>query len=151
MVEVIIDSNSDISGELETLMLEAAQIALAKCDFDHNCEIDIKLTDEDEIKLINKEYRGIDLPTDVLSFPLWEEGEFDIPKDEFVLLGQVVICDVIAARQAIEYGHPYSREMAYLTVHAILHLLGYDHLEENEKSEMRVKEEEILADLSQLR
>lgn len=151
MVEVIIDSNSDITDELESLMVEAVQLVLDKCEFDHNCEIDIKLIGEDEIRSINKEYRGIDAPTDVLSFPLWEEGEFDIPQDEFVLLGQVVICDVIAARQAIEYGHPYSREMAYLTVHAILHLLGYDHIEENEKSEMRVKEEEILTALSQLR
>ncbi|MCL6639111.1 MAG: rRNA maturation RNase YbeY, partial [Firmicutes bacterium] len=97
------------------------------------------------------QYRGVDAPTDVLSFAM-EEGEF-MPggEDEGVILGDVVISLQAAERQAKEYGHSFRRELAYLTVHGVLHLLGYDHQSEEDRTLMRRKEEEVLTRLGQPR
>ena len=92
---------------------------------------------------VNREYRGIDKVTDVLSFPQFENmGE--MPSDGEICLGDVVICDEKVRQQAEEYGHSYDRELVYLFVHSLLHLAGYDHMEEDEKTIMRTKEEEIM-------
>jgi probable rRNA maturation factor len=109
-------------------------------------EVSVVLADDEYIHQLNRQYRGKDCPTDVLSFAL-NEGEepevIDGPKE--VLLGDIIISLETATRQAEEYGHSLERELSYLTVHGILHLLGYDHMTENEKKEMRQEEEHILS------
>ncbi|MBO4355826.1 MAG: rRNA maturation RNase YbeY, partial [Clostridia bacterium] len=101
-------------------------------DFQKNCEVSVTLTDNDEIRKINAEYRNIDRPTDVLSFPIDDE---DFDDGEKCILGDIIISAEKAADQANEYGHSFKRELAFLTVHSMLHLLGYDHetSEEDEK------------------
>jgi probable rRNA maturation factor len=108
-------------------------------------EAGLVFVDDEYIRQLNLEYRGIDAPTDVLSFAM-EEGEplAGMPGEEAVL-GDVVISLPAAQRQAEEYGHSFAREVAYLTVHGVLHLLGYDHATEAGRREMRDKEEAALA------
>lgn len=111
-------------------------------------EVSLMLTDDESIHEMNREYRGIDRPTDVLSFAL-EEGEeeeiFGGPEEN--LLGDIIISVETAVRQAEEYGHSVEREMSFLALHGMLHLLGYDHMEEEERQEMRAQEKAILAAL----
>lgn len=102
-------------------------------------EISISFVDNEEIRLLNKEYRNIDKVTDVLSFPLDENIPVPIP-----LLGDIVISAEKALEQAKTYGHSFVREVAYLTAHSMLHLLGYDHMEKEEKDVMRSKEKEVM-------
>ena len=96
--------------------------------------------DKEEIKNLNRDYRGVDSVTDVLSFPLFER--YEIP--EFGMLGDIVICSDKVLEQAEEFGHSYERELLYLTVHSTLHILGYDHIEEEDKKEMRKIEKEVM-------
>jgi len=112
-------------------------------------EVGLTFTDDATIRQLNKEYRGIDAPTDVLSFALAEgcEEPLDYGEEEELppeLLGDIVISLPRAREQAEEYGHPLTREVLYLTVHGLLHLLGYDHQSEEEKREMRAEEERFL-------
>mgnify|MGYP002564023002 CR=1 FL=1 len=118
-----------------------------------DCIINVMLTDDAGIHAINLAQRGVDAPTDVLSFPMNEltEGEFDpsvCERDydaDKLLLGDMVLSLERCARQAEEYGHSYARELSYLTVHSVLHLLGYDHLDEGErKRRMRAREDCIM-------
>ena len=110
--------------------------------------ISITLTIPDVIKEINKEYRNIDKPTDVLSFPMfqWDEIQELIKKNYEVedVLGDIIISIPRVKEQAIEYNHSFERELAYMVVHGFYHLMGYDHMEETEKKEMRKKEDEVL-------
>ena len=110
--------------------------------------ISITLTIPDVIKEINKEYRNIDKPTDVLSFPMFQRDEIQelIKKNYEVedVLGDIIISIPRVKEQAIEYNHSFERELAYMVVHGFYHLMGYDHMEETEKKEMRKKEEEEL-------
>lgn len=106
-------------------------------------EISFSVVDEDEIRSLNRDYRRKDSVTDVLSFPVFERDEIE----DSGLLGDVVICAKRAQEQAEEFGHSYEREIIYLTVHSILHLLGYDHEIEEEKIEMRSLEKEIMKEL----
>lgn len=115
-------------------------------------EITVFLTDSEFIREINKEHRGIDKETDVLSFPLWDrqggEEPFINPETDNIMLGDIIISLPRLKEQALEYGHSENREAAYLCTHGVLHLLGYDHMEEAEKQEMRLKEEELLSKLN---
>lgn len=115
-------------------------------DIDNQVEVSVVLADDEYIHHLNRQYRGKDCPTDVLSFAL-NEGEEPvfINGPEEVLLGDIIISLETAARQAEEYGHSLERELAYLTVHGVLHLLGYDHIIEDDKKEMRQEEEHILS------
>lgn len=108
-------------------------------------EVSLSLVDDERIHELNREYRGVDRPTDVLSFALQEETD-DEPDFEFEdsLLGDIVISVPRAREQALEYGHSFERELVYLAVHGTLHLLGYNHEEDAEKQEMRAKEEEVM-------
>ena len=116
-------------------------------EFTPNCEASVTLVTEEEIKRLNREYRQKDSVTDVLSFPMYtrdellaESGEDRIP------IGDIVICLVRAKEQAVAYGHPLEREIAFLTVHSVLHLLGYDHeISPEAEKEMFMRQEEILA------
>ena len=113
-----------------------------KCPYE--AEISLTLTDNDGIHQVNNEFRGIDRPTDVLSFPQFEDLE-ELPEEGEVCIGDVVICPEQALLQADDFGHSPERELLYLFVHSVFHLLGYDHMEEDEKSEMRAKEEAIMS------
>lgn len=112
-------------------------------------EVDVTIVDDEEIHSMNREYRGMDRPTDVLSFALDEDCE-DEDEPELIggpdehLYGDIIISAETALRQAEEYGHGLEREMTYLAVHGMFHLLGYDHMTEADKAEMRAKEEEAL-------
>ncbi len=108
-----------------------------------NAEISLTFVSKEEIRELNNQYRGIDNHTDVLSFPLIEDFD-EIEEDEEFMLGDVVICLEKAREQAEEYGHSERREIAYLFVHSVCHLLGYDHMEEDEKQEMRAREEKVM-------
>lgn len=116
--------------------------------------IEILFVDEEEIRRLNRELRAMDKVTDVLSFPALdlERGQaikkadypFEIDEEGKLLLGSIAICIKRAKEQAEEYGHSYERELHYLIVHGIMHCLGYDHMEENDKTQMREQEEKIL-------
>ncbi len=130
----------------------------------YEAEVNVLFTDDEEIRQINKEYRDIDSPTDVLSFP---NNEFEIPGDfsnleedvagSFhpetgeLLLGDIVISVDRAILQAEEYGHSLEREIAFLTAHSIFHLFGYDHMEEEERRVMEDKQKEVLDKLQIIR
>ncbi len=134
------------------------------CDYvgcPYECSVNMLLTDDAAIHSMNKEFRGIDRATDVLSFPMVdykEPGNFDgleehteeyfEPESGELLLGDIVISVERAKAQAAEYGHSVKREMAFLTAHSMLHLFGYDHMEDAERIEMERMQEEILAKLS---
>lgn len=109
------------------------------------CEVSLVLVDDEYIHELNRDYRGIDRPTDVLSFALDEGEEPDvIDGPEESLIGDIIISLETAARQATEYNHSLERELAFLTVHGMLHLLGYDHEDVNDRQKMREQEEHIL-------
>ncbi|MBA2133050.1 rRNA maturation RNase YbeY [Capillibacterium thermochitinicola] len=131
---------------LEALAGVARQVL--KAHGREEAEVGITLTDEETIQQLNREWRGVDAPTDVLSFAL-DEGEPMPPTgdDAFPeLLGDVVICVPVALRQAAEYGHSSTREILYLAVHGLLHLLGYDHQTAEEQTRMRQAEEKFLTE-----
>lgn len=111
-----------------------------------NNEVSLVFCDDAYIRNLNRDYRGKDQPTDVLSFALNEGEEPEIVDGPAqVLLGDIIISLETAARQAEEYNHSLEREVAYLTVHGMLHLLGYDHMTEEDKAEMRMEEEHVLS------
>lgn len=121
---------------------------------EYSAQVSVSFVDEAVIRRYNKENRNIDSVTDVLSFPLLDckegvinsvditSGEFD--EDGYIMLGDVVICVNVAKKQSQEYGHSEEREIVYLFVHSIMHLLGFDHMEDEEKRNMREAEEKIM-------
>ncbi|AQS59898.1 rRNA maturation RNase YbeY [Desulforamulus ferrireducens] len=115
--------------------------------YSEEAEVSLIFVDDDYIQSLNAEYRGVDKPTDVLSFALNEGEEVAEAEEAEELLGDIVISLPTARRQAEEYGHSFHREVAYLTAHGSLHLLGYDHMTEEDKQIMREKEEAILGRL----
>ncbi len=137
------------------LLRKAVKAALAAEGVTCPCEVDVLLTDDGGIRRLNRELRQVDKPTDVLSFPALELTPGDKPSARdadpgsgLVPLGDMVISMERVAAQAKEFGHPKRRELAYLAVHSVLHLLGYDHLDEGPmKAQMREREEAILAEL----
>ena len=117
--------------------------------FNDDCEVSVSFVNDKQIHKLNKEHRNIDRPTDVLSFPLGENGVYDVNHETGAyLLGDIVISLETASRQAEIYGHSFEREVGFLTVHSMLHLLGYDHEESSlQERIMREKEEAILGNL----
>ena len=133
--------------DLEELMTKAATIAVKGEDLDPELvEVSVTFVEPEEIKELNNQYRGKDAVTDVLSFPQFDDWD-DLPEEGEIVLGDVVICMDRAAEQAEEFGHSLEREVLYLFVHSIYHLLGYDHMEEDEKRQMREKEEAVMTQL----
>jgi probable rRNA maturation factor len=148
---VTLANNQDvvkIPEELETILTEAMNAAARLEHVSDRTEVDITIVDNDEIHELNKTYRGIDRPTDVLSFAL-DEGEEPEKEDDTAehLLGGIIISAPKAVEQGEEFGHGLTREMTYLAVHGILHLLGYDHMEPEDKKVMRAHEEAIMREL----
>ena len=144
-------SNSQRKVKLPTntkkLLTSAAEAVLKIEDFFEPAEINITFVSDSRIRKINKAFRDIDRSTDVLSFPMGEDGIYDVnPENGCLILGDVIISVEHAVAQSKEFGHGFDREMAYLTVHSVLHLLGYDHIDEGEQKRlMRLKEESALA------
>ena len=137
----------DVTQGLKELITKAVNIALSTEDVSENVEVSIALVDDDYIQELNKQYRSLDAPTDVLSFAMREtvaeeDASFEFQEEE--LLGDVIVSLERAKVQAVEYGHSFEREAGFLVVHGILHLLGYDHGVNEEKTVMRQKEEKIL-------
>lgn len=137
--------------------IEILNKVLEKCFEEENLSseklyINIVLTNPKNIKEINKQYRNIDKETDVLSFPMFEREELTkLENENLDVLGDIVISIEKVKEQANEYGHSFQRELAYMAVHGFYHLMGYDHMEENDKKEMREKEENILEKLNILK
>lgn len=145
------DAEEDTTA-VETLLARVIPAALDAEGVDVPCEIDVLLTDDAGIRAVNKEMRDIDAPTDVLSFPMFDLQPGDKPTAEdadpatgLVPLGDMCISLERARAQGVEYGHGAERETAYLAVHSVLHLLGYDHMDEGPmKAQMRAREEAIM-------
>ena len=131
---------------IRMLVRRACAAVLTGEGFGHPAEVGVTFVDDEEIHRLNKEFRNVDAATDVLSFPLGENGVYDDdPETGAKMLGDVVISVEHAVRQAEEYGHSFQREMAFLTVHSMLHLLGYGHVNGGIKAAtMREKEEDVL-------
>lgn len=137
------------------LVKKAITAALEAEEVNISCIISVMLTDDEGIHQVNRDFRGVDRPTDVLSFPLNElvPGEFDPedcetdPETGAVMLGDMMISLPRCEAQGEEYGHGFDREIQYLAVHSTLHLLGYDHLDEGPmKAQMRAREKAIMGD-----
>lgn len=149
---LLIDNRTDfeITEEFEKLFNDVVKESLRYEEFDPECEVSLSIVSNDEIQEINKQFREIDAPTDVLSFPLltFEEGEqADVNENNEIMLGDIIISIDKAKAQAEEYGHGLRRELAFLTAHSMLHLMGYDHMEEEEQKEMFKKQDDILNNL----
>ncbi|MDE7289893.1 MAG: rRNA maturation RNase YbeY [Oscillospiraceae bacterium] len=131
---------------LRLLVRKCCQAVLVSENFDKSAEVSVSFVDNNEIRRLNRLYRDKDKPTDVLSFPLGENGVYDVNNETgAVLLGDVVISIETAIKQAKMYNHPLEREVGFLTVHSMLHLLGYDHeTSPLEAERMHEKEEMVL-------
>ncbi len=152
----------ELTSAARALVKRAIGAALAYEGFEDAAEVSVTFVDNEAIRELNRDYRGKDAPTDVLSFPLYEDDEdfddgFVMPEDAEeedapTALGDIVISVERAKAQAVEYGHSFERELAFLAVHSTLHLLGYDHeRSEEEDREQRRRQEEILASIGQVR
>jgi len=164
---IFLDNEIEYSPDfpIEETAMKVAEHILAKegCPFD--CEINLTVTDDDEIQAINKEYREIDAATDVLSFPafdftkpgdfsFYESAEYQMnlnPDTGNFMLGDIMISSDHVIGQAEEYGHSERREFAFLVAHSMLHLIGYDHMTEDEAKVMEEKQEQYLQELGILR
>lgn len=142
--DIFIKNEQDVitvTPELKKLIVNAVASSLKYEEFPDKCEVSVTLTDNEEIHILNREYRGVDRPTDVLSFPIFDEDDMGGK----TVLGDIVLSLEKAEEQAREFGHCFEREVAFLTVHSMLHLLGYDHEEgKAQESEMFSRQEAIL-------
>ncbi|MCE4956148.1 rRNA maturation RNase YbeY [Macrococcoides caseolyticum] len=140
-----IDDNNLIKSEHLEALESLLQFAADEEGITEDAEVAVSFVDEEEIQQINKTYRNKDSVTDVISFAL-EEGEdedFEMP-DAPRVLGDIIICVKRAIEQAEEYGHSFERELGFLSVHGLLHLLGYDHMNEADEKKMFGRQDEIL-------
>ena len=146
-------SNIKLPSGVRLLIRRACNAVLVTEEFGDAAEVNVTLVDDEEIKMMNTQFRNIESATDVLSFPLGEDGNYDTnPENGLKMLGDIVISVERAVKQAESYGHSFQREIAFLTVHSMLHLLGYDHVNGGiEQMRMREKEELVLAKLGVLR
>lgn len=145
-MEIYYDDRQDdikITDEIKNLIEKSIAAVLKVENLHENVEVSVSFVGDEEIRDLNRDYRGVDKSTDVLSFPM---------DDEFIIdnriLGDVIINTRRVMEQAKELGHSNERELSYLTVHSILHLLGYDHMEDEDKKEMREREKLAMKELS---
>ena len=137
-----------IPKELNRLLLSVCRATLDNLGMTRNYEVEINYVDDKRIRSYNRQFRHKDAKTDVLSFPLGENHVWEKnPSNGLFMLGDIVISTETAYAQAAEYGHSPEREFAFLTAHSMLHILGYDHENEQERVQMRLLEEEILTNL----
>ncbi len=150
-MNIYFEDGQVVEETILSTMIKAAEYCLDLEQVDkERTEISVTFVEEEEIRNLNRDYRNTDKVTDVLSFPQFDDLD-EIPEFGEICLGDVVICKERAAEQAEEFGHSFEREIIYLFTHSILHLLGYDHMEEAEKKEMRQREEEVMEHLGILR
>ncbi|HEY8477017.1 MAG TPA: rRNA maturation RNase YbeY [Chloroflexota bacterium] len=149
-IEVEVDARVDVPRDALALIVDALNEGLRQERWQQPASLYVLVTDDEGIRAINREQRGVDQPTDVLSFPAREAAgapAFVLPPGHPIHLGDIVLSYERAVAQAEQYGHDVRREIAYLVVHGLLHLLGYDHETEEERRAMRAHEEAILAAL----
>lgn len=133
--------------ELRTNLRKCCETVLETEGIDSDAEVSITITDKKEIREMNREYRQKDSVTDVLSFPLGENGEYDVnPDTNRIMLGDIMICAPKAEEQAEEYGHSLMRELCFLTTHSMLHLLGYDHEQGKEEEKIMFEKQTAVLD-----
>ena len=143
-MELLFDEEKMPDADVIAKMYDAALRCMEYAKVgDDQVEISLSLVSPEEIRQLNKDYRGVDAVTDVLSFPQFTDFD-DLPEGEPVELGDVIICEERAHEQAKEFGHSYDRELLYLFTHSVFHLLGYDHMQDDEKAKMREAEETVL-------
>lgn len=155
-VKVAITNNQKkikVPTGIRLLIRKCCSAVLSEENFDENAEISVSFVDDEQIRELNCQFRNIDKSTDVLSFPLGEDGVYDFNNEtESYMLGDIVISMETALKQAEIYGHTLEREIGFLTVHSMLHLLGYDHVNDTlEAKIMREKEELVLGELGYAR
>jgi probable rRNA maturation factor len=151
-VRVIIENKQKevkIPTGLRMLVRRCCNAVLRMEQFSDSAEISVTFVNNEQIHELNKQYRGKDVPTDVLSFPMGENGVYDVNHSTGAkILGDIVICMEKAVEQADRYGHSLEREVGYLSAHSMLHLLGYDHVNGGiERVRMREKEEQVMTQL----
>ena len=138
-----------VPSGLRILIRRSCNAVLEFEHFEGPAEISVTFVDNAKIAELNNQYRNKPMPTDVLSFPLGQDGVYDIDQDTGAkMLGDIVISMEKAMEQAELYGHPLQREVAFLTVHSMLHLLGYDHMTQQDEARMCERQEAVLRDLS---
>lgn len=146
MIEIL-ENETVLKPEERALIEKACTVALleekAKGD------ITVMVSTPAQIQMLNRDFRHIDKVTDVLTFPAWEGEDILSPQDGY--LGDIMICLDRAKEQALEYGHSLSRELAFLAVHGVLHILGYDHMDAQEEEIMRERQREILSKMGEER
>ena len=142
--------NLSVEENIEGEIIRAAEL-VGKLYGAENSELSVTLTDDAHIHELNKNFRGVDRPTDVLSFAFRESDEPEILSSQTEILGDIIISLERAEFQAETYGHSYLREVIFLTVHGLLHLLGYDHIEETDRLEMEREQDFVMSKLGILR
>lgn len=153
--------NTNFDFDCEALAKDVITFTIDHEEFPYEAEVNLTLVDNEEIHTINREYRNIDRPTDVLSFPMLSyeaAGDFSKLEDNYddnfnpdtgeILLGDIVISVDKVAEQAESYGHSQKREYAFLIVHSMLHLFGYDHMTPEEAADMEAKQRQILDEMN---
>ena len=151
------DIEFEIDTDVDTLANELLEQTLDFLECEYECECNLLVTTREVIHELNRETRGIDRPTDVLSFPMIDfdtpcnyqcidENDFTLfdPETGALMLGDIVICRDKVLEQANEYGHSVKRELSFLIVHSLLHLFGYDHMDDDERKEMEQMQDNIL-------
>ncbi|MBK5245786.1 MAG: rRNA maturation RNase YbeY [Peptostreptococcaceae bacterium] len=146
-MNIIFSEETMPSETIINRLIEAAELCVLAENLDQDrVEISVSFIGEEEMHDLNKLFRNVDHVTDVLSFPQYENME-EVPDEGIICLGDVVICSQQALIQADELGHSPEREILYLFVHSMFHLMGYDHMDNEEKTDMREKEEAIMTKL----
>ena len=146
-MNVYIDNRQDkinVGIDLENIIESVIDECLSVEEMAKDVEVSVSFVDNYEIRELNRDYRNVDAPTDVLSFPMNEDFEEPISN----VLGDIVISLERALEQSVEYGHTIEREVAYLTAHSMFHLLGYDHMTDEDKILMREKEKQVMKNLN---
>ena len=146
-MNIIFSEETMPSEAIVNRLIEAANLCVLAENLDQErVEISVSFVGEEEIHDLNKLFRNVDHVTDVLSFPQYDNME-ELPEEGIICLGDVVICSEQTLIQADELGHSPEREILYLFVHSLFHLMGYDHMDDEEKTDMREKEEAIMTKL----
>jgi probable rRNA maturation factor len=164
-LSVVINNNlEELNKKHEDIINKVIAVSLKIEECPYEVEVSVTITDNEEIRKINDEFRNMDKPTDVLSFPLieyYKPGDFSVVEEDDdelfdldtgeLMLGDIIISMEKAEDQAKEYGHSIEREIGFLTAHSMLHLMGYDHMEVDEEKLMKQKQEEILSKVGLVR
>ena len=147
-MKIYFEEGQAVTQEILDTMMQAAEYCLDAEQIDtERSEISVTFVSLEEIHELNREYRQVDSPTDVLSFPQFDDLD-ELPEEGEIMLGDVVICSDRAKEQAEEFGHSFEREIIYLFVHSVLHLLGYDHMEEEDRILMEEHQRHLMETLN---